>query len=67
MKKKIKDPELEEAILFLLGDTNRALSISEIKKTLDKVGIKRSPQVIYRHLKTLKKKKKILEEKNGKT
>ena len=66
MRKKINDKELENKILELLSTENRSMSTREIKKKLEeRFEIKRSPQIILRHLKNLEKTKKIIEE-NGK-
>lgn len=60
MRKKINDGNIERAILKLLDVENRFISIREITKLLDeKHNIKRSPQVIKRHIEGLVKKKKI--------
>jgi len=66
MRKKINDKELENNILELLSTEYRSMSTREIKKKLEeRFEIKRSPQIILRHLKNLEKTKKIIEE-NGK-
>ena len=65
MRKKIYDKELENKIFELLSKENRSMSIREIKiKLEEKYEIKRSPQIILRHLEILIHSKKIKEE-NG--
>lgn len=54
--------EIEEAIMEILGKENRSISIREIKLRLERFGIRKSPQIIKRHLEVLIKKGKILEE-----
>jgi DNA-binding transcriptional ArsR family regulator len=62
MKKKIVSKELEGKVLEILGRESRGMSIKEIKEKLEKdYKIKISPQVVLRHLLSLKEKGKILE------
>jgi len=64
MRKKIEDIELEEEILSLLEEKRTFLSIRDVYMRLKKKGIKRSPQVIKRHLLSLLEKQRIT-RKNG--
>lgn len=59
MRKKIYDEKLEKEILKILTDERRFLSIREITKRLKAKGIKRSPQIVKRHLISLLEKEKI--------
>lgn len=59
MKKRISQEELQETILSILESESKYLSVQEIKKELEKIGIKRSPQIIKRNLEILKKKIKV--------
>jgi len=60
MRKKIIDDDLLGRIEELLEWESRAMSIKEITKQLfEKYDIKRSPQVVLRHLKILKHKNRI--------
>ena len=66
-RKKIIDIEIEKAIINLLYKEDRYMSISKITKKLEEdYDIKRSPQVIKRHLLLLQDKGKIMEKENGK-
>ena len=63
MKKKIISEKLEEKILEILGKESRGMSIKEIKERLEmEHNIKVSPQVVLRHLISLKEKEKISED-----
>jgi intein-encoded DNA endonuclease-like protein len=65
-RKKIIDEDLENKILNILENENRGMSIKQIKERLERdYNISRSPQIVLRHLQSLKSKKKIYEE-NGK-
>ena len=61
-----KIPEIiEKNILEILDNENRSLSIRELKIELEKIGIKKSPQIITKYLKILVKNGKLEEvEKN---
>ncbi len=60
MRKKIKEAEVMEKIIYILEGRLRAMSIKEIKEKLEHdYEIKRSPQVIKRYLLYLKRKGKI--------
>ncbi len=62
-RKKIIDIEIEKAIMELLFKEDRHMSIKEISEILGKYPkLKRSPQVILRHLENLKKKGEIIEK-----
>ena len=64
---KILDKEIEKAITDLLYKEDRYMSTKEITERLKKeYNIKRSPQVILRHVENLKKDGKIKEKENGK-
>ncbi len=61
-RKKIIDKEIEEAVVRILAHTSYALSIKGLTKKLDdEYNIKRSPQVVLRHLEKLEKEGKIKE------
>lgn len=62
MRKKIEDTEIEKAILNLLTKESRSMTVKEITEKLAKKNIKRSPQIILRHIENLKKQDKILEK-----
>lgn len=65
MRKKIFDENLKQKIQEILTVENRSMSIREIKNKLYELyEIKRSPQIILRHLIQLKKENKVNEE-NG--
>lgn len=66
MRKKIYEESLEKEILSMLSEKRKFLSIREITKELNQRGVKKSPQVVKRHLISLLKQKKII-VKNGKT
>lgn len=62
-RKKIIDTEIEKAIIDLLYKEDRHMSNKQISERLNKdYDIKRSPQVILRHLENLKNKGKIIEK-----
>lgn len=62
-RKQLEEPEVERKILEILEWRRSALSIKQITEKLEEdYGIKRSPQVIYRYLKNLKRKKKIVDD-----
>ncbi len=68
MKKRIEDPSIEEKLLEILGSTRKFISVANITALLYKeYKIKRSPQVIRRHLEKLKKEGKIIQQEYGKT
>lgn len=63
MIKKTNTKEIREAILDLLQDSIRTMSIKEITEALEKrYGIKKSPQIIKRHLELLIKRGDVKEE-----
>jgi hypothetical protein len=63
MKKKIYDKQIEDKIDKLLENEKRFLSIREVTKILkEKYNLKRSPQIIKRHLESLVKKGKIIKK-----
>ncbi|HDZ61159.1 MAG TPA: hypothetical protein ENH46_05625 [Candidatus Pacearchaeota archaeon] len=62
MVKKTQNEEIEMAILELLQNKIRSMSIRELTNELEKdFKIKRSPQIIKRHLKSLIEKGDIRE------
>jgi len=62
MRKKIEDKLLEKKIIELLEKEESSLSIREItKKLTDYYKIKRSPQIVLRHIENLLKTKKLIE------
>ena len=65
MRKKIEDQQLEIEILRILNDSEKFLSIRGITQELEKKGLKRSPQVVRRHVLSLFKQSKII-KKHGK-
>lgn len=63
MKKKIISKEIEDKILKILEKENRGMSIKELKEKLEKDHqIKKSPQIVLRHLTSLKEKGEISED-----
>ncbi len=62
-RKKIIDDKIEKAIEEILANAGYSMSIREVTKTLkDKYNIKRSPQIVLRHLERLKKDDIIIEK-----
>ncbi len=62
MRNKIKDKELEKAILELFEKESRSMTLKEITERLAKTKMKRSPQIILRHIENLVETRKIKEK-----
>ena len=66
MKKELEEPEVEELILDILESRIGFVSVAEISKILRlDYQISRSPQVIARYLRHLKKKGRVSKRKYG--
>ncbi|MFH1802667.1 MAG: hypothetical protein ABH864_04410 [archaeon] len=66
MTKQNYDEDLIEKIDEILLYESRPMSIKEITSQLNKIySIKKSPQIVLRHLKILKDRKRIKELKDG--
>jgi len=62
MKKRINDEKIEKAILELLENVVRSMSIREITKELEEnYKIKKSPQIVKRYLESLIEKGEVEE------
>ena len=62
MKKRIADEEIEKAIILLLEEEDRSMSIRELSRRLDQdFKIKKSPHIIKHYLEDLKKRGVITE------
>lgn len=67
MEKTNNQKEICDKIMEILDKEQSALSIRDIKLRLERIGIKKSPQVITRYLKALEKEGKLVEmNENGK-